>query len=415
MNEHDDSAADGADTGGRDGAPGAEGAPGADGAERRGVRVDDAEWPGGAGGPDTPGGTGASDASGGTGTSNASAGTSASDASAGAAKRRRRRRPRARTVLLTALALLVGAALLTAGTGYWAYRHYTGRVQRIPQTFPTDAPVPDASKGGQNFLLMGLDSRSEVPTTGSDAKGTLWKYGDQRSDAMMLVHIPEDHSAAYVVSLPRDSWVDIPGKGRAKLNAAFSWGGPPLLIDTVQRLTDVRVDHFAVIDWNGFRKLTDAVGGVDILLTTGERRHMNGAEALAYVGERKGLPGGDFDRTHRQQNYLRTVLEKVMSANSLKDPLQLKKTLDIFTETVSVDERFGDGDMRELIWNMREVRARDMTFMNAPVKGTGTERGQSVVRLDQARCDALWQAFKDDEVAAYVETHPLDLLRPGTR
>ncbi|MFE4588281.1 LCP family protein [Streptomyces laurentii] len=397
MNEHDDSAADGADTGGRDGAPGTEGARGTDGAERRGVRVDDAEWPGDAGGPDTPGGTGAS------------------DASAGAAKRRRRRRPRARTVLLTALALLVGAALLTAGTGYWAYRHYTGRVQRIPQTFPTDAPVPDASKGGQNFLLMGLDSRSEVPTTGSDAKGTLWKYGDQRSDAMMLVHIPEDHSAAYVVSLPRDSWVDIPGKGRAKLNAAFSWGGPPLLIDTVQRLTDVRVDHFAVIDWNGFRKLTDAVGGVDILLTTGERRHMNGAEALAYVGERKGLPGGDFDRTHRQQNYLRTVLEKVMSANSLKDPLQLKKTLDIFTETVSVDERFGDGDLRELIWNMREVRARDMTFMNAPVKGTGTERGQSVVRLDRARCDALWQAFKDDEVAAYVETHPLDLLRPGTR
>jgi LCP family protein required for cell wall assembly len=390
MNEHDDSAADGADTGGR------EGAPGTDGAER----------PGGPDGPDTPGGTSASDTPGGTG---------ASDASAGAAKRRRRRRPRARTVLLAALALLVGAALLTAGTGYWAYRHYTGRVQRIPQTFPTDAPVPDASKGGQNFLLMGLDSRSEVPTTGSDAKGTLWKYGDQRSDAMMLVHIPEDHSAAYVVSLPRDSWVDIPGKGRAKLNAAFSWGGPPLLIDTVQRLTDVRVDHFAVIDWNGFRKLTDAVGGVDILLTTGERRHMNGAEALAYVGERKGLPGGDFDRTHRQQNYLRTVLEKVMSANSLKDPLQLKKTLDIFTETVSVDERFGDGDMRELIWNMREVRARDMTFMNAPVKGTGTERGQSVVRLDRARCDALWQAFKDDEVAAYVETHPLDLLRPGTR
>ncbi|MEU8542026.1 LCP family protein [Streptomyces sp. NPDC048717] len=328
-------------------------------------------------------------------------------------KRRRRRRPRGRTVLLVALGLLVGALLLTAGTGYWAYRHYTGRVQRIPRTFPTGVPVPAASKGGQNFLLMGLDSRSEVPTTGSDAKGRLWTYGDQRSDAMMLVHIPDDHSAAYVVSLPRDSWVDIPGKGRAKLNAAFSWGGPPLLIDTVQRLTDVRVDHFAVIDWNGFRKLTDAVGGVDILMTTGERRHMNGAEALAYVGERKSLPNGDFDRTHRQQNYLRTVLEKVMSADSLKDPLQLKKTLDIFTETVSVDERFGDGGMRELIWNMRDVRARDMTFMNAPVKGTGTERGQSVVRLDRARCDALWRAFKDDEVAAYVQTHPLDLLRPA--
>ncbi|MCX2180646.1 LCP family protein [Streptomyces sp. SKN60] len=327
---------------------------------------------------------------------------------------RKRRRPKGRTVLLSALALFVAAVLLTAGAGYWAYQHYTDRVQRIPQTFPTDAPVPAASKGGQNFLLMGLDSRSDVPTTGSDAKGRLWKYGDQRSDAMMLVHIPADHSAAYVVSLPRDSWVDIPGRGRAKLNAAFSWGGPPLLIDTVQRLTDVRVDHFAVIDWNGFRKLTDAVGGVDIIMSDGERRHLNGEQALDYVGERKDLPNGDFDRTHRQQNYLRTVLEKVMDSASLKDPLRLKETLDIFTETVSVDERFGDDEMRELVWNMREVRSGDMTFMNAPVKGTGMEKGQSVVYLDRARCTALWQAYKDDEVGDYVDTHPIDRLRPAT-
>ncbi|WP_225802449.1 LCP family protein [Streptomyces sp. NK15101] len=326
---------------------------------------------------------------------------------------RRRRGPRARTVLLGALALLVGAVLLTAGAGYWAYQHYTGRVQRIPQTFPTNAPVPATSKGGKNFLLVGLDSRSDVPITGSDAKGRLWKYGDQRSDAMMLVHVPEDHSAAYVVSLPRDSWVDIPGRGRAKLNAAFSWGGPPLLIDTVQRLTDVRVDHFAVIDWNGFRKLTDAVGGVDIIMSDGERRHMNGEQALDYVGEREDLPNGDFDRTHRQQNYLRTVLEKVMGSASLKDPLRLKETLDIFTETVSVDERFGDDEMRELVWDMREVRAGDMTFMNAPVKGLGTERGQSVVHLDRARCAELWKAFKDDELGPYVGTHPIDRLRPA--
>ncbi|MEV5969536.1 LCP family protein [Streptomyces sp. NPDC051921] len=367
----------------------------------------------GATGPDdgTPAptaGTGSRDATGTGAATGAAAGTGAATGAA------RRRRPRARVVLLCALGLFVTAVLLTAGVGYWAYQHYTGRVERIPQTFPTNAPVPAASKGGQNFLLMGLDSRSDVPTTGSDAKGKLWKYGDQRSDAMMLVHIPDDHSAAYVVSLPRDSWVDVPGRGRAKLNAAFSWGGPPLLIDTVQRLTDVRVDHFAVIDWNGFRKLTDAVGGVEILMADGERRQMNGEQALAYVGERKNLPNGDFDRTHRQQNYLRTLLEKVMGSASLKEPLQLKKTLDIFTETVSVDERFGDDEMRQLVWNMREVRGGDMTFMNAPVKGTGTVGGQSVVHLDRARCATLWQAFKDDALGTYVDTHPIDRLRPAT-
>nr|WP_261991961.1 LCP family protein [Streptomyces sp. ms191] len=326
----------------------------------------------------------------------------------------RRRRPRPRTVLLTALALLVAAGLLTAGTGYWAYEHYTGRVQRIPQTFPTNAPVPPPSRGGRNYLLVGLDSRSAVATTGNDAKGALWKYGDQRSDAMMLVHIPDDHSSAYVVSLPRDSWVDIPGRGRAKLNAAYSWGGPPLLIDTVQRLTDVRVDHFAVIDWNGFRKLTDAVGGVDMSMPDGERRHMNGEQALAYVGERKSLPNGDLDRAHRQQNYLRTVLEKVTTSASLSDPLRLKETLDIFTDTISVDERFSDTDMRELVWNMKGVRAGDMTFMNAPVKGTGTEKGQSVVHLDKVACAELWKAFKESSMAAYLSTHRVDRLRAAT-
>ncbi|MEU7009887.1 LCP family protein [Streptomyces sp. NPDC046332] len=319
-------------------------------------------------------------------------------------------------VLLVALALLGIGILMVGGAGWWAVEHYTGKVDRIPGAFPTHVPPaqqPAPSKGGQTFLLVGVDSRSDLPTTGRDAEAPSWTYGAQRSDTMMLVHLPADHSNAYVVSLPRDSWVDIPGHGTAKLNAAFSWGGPPLLIDTVQRLTDVRVDHLAIIDWEGFKELTDAVGGVD-LRVDGTVRHMNGTQALAYVRERKNLPRGDFDRTHRQQNFLRAVLTRTMTTRNLTNPVRATELLDTLTASVSVDDRLSDADLRELLWDNRSVRPGDMVFMNAPVARTAMIKGQSVVLLDRGKSDALWAAMRNDTLAAYVAGHRTDRLGSGT-
>lgn len=341
--------------------------------------------------------------------------------------RRVRRRRRTRRVLYAALILLCTGGLLVAGTGYWAYEHYTGRVTRIPNAFPTNVPKaaqpPPSKDGSQTFLLVGVDARSDLPTTGKDAKAPEWKPGAQRSDTMMLVHLPADHKHAYVVSLPRDSWVAIPGHGKAKLNAAFSWGGPPLLIDTVQRLTKVKIDHLAVIDWSGFKKLTDAVGGVDITVDktvsrrngpggvwTAGTHHMNGDDALDYVRERYGLPRGDLDRTHRQQNFLRAVLSKMLSGGTFSNPLKLKRTLDQVTSVVSVDDRLSDGDLRGLVWNMRGVRSSDMTFMNAPIAGFDMIRKQSVVLLDPNGTSDLWEAIRNDTMASYVATNTIDKL-----
>ncbi|MGP3922018.1 LCP family protein [Streptomyces sp. 8N616] len=307
---------------------------------------------------------------------------------------------------------------MVAGTGWWAVGHYTGKVHRVPHAFPTDVPKdqqPASSKDGQTFLLVGVDARSELPTTGTDAKAPPWKPGAQRSDTMMLVHLPSDHATAYVVSLPRDTWVTVPGRGEAKLNAAFSWGGPPLLIDTVQRLTDVRVDHLAVIDWSGFRKLTDAVGGVDLSVAGGPARHMNGAQALEYVRERHDLPRGDLDRTHRQQNYLRAVLSKVLSGDNVTHPVRTKRLLDRLTESVSVDDRLSDDELRDLIWDSRSLRPAQMVFMNAPVARTGTIRGQSVVLLGGRDASALWKAMREGAMDDYVARHPMDRLRPVVR
>lgn len=327
----------------------------------------------------------------------------------------RRRMSRTRRVLLGALVLFAVALLLMGGVAWWAVDHYTGKVDRISGVFPKvpAAAQPAASDGGQTFLLVGVDSRSDLPTTGRDAKAPEWKYGAQRSDTMMLVHLPADHSGAYVVSLPRDAWVDIPGHGKAKLNASFSWGGPPLLIDTVQRLTKVRVDHLAVIDWDGFKKLTDSVGGVN-LVVDGASRHMNGTQALTYVRERHHLARGDFDRTHRQQYFLRTLLSKVMQPSTFKNPVKAGEVLDDLTAAVSVDDRLGDGDLRDLLWDNKKVRPGNMVFMNAPAKGTGTISGQSVVLLDQTNGSDLWRAMREDALDVYLQSHDVDRLGATT-
>ncbi len=217
--------------------------------------------------------------------------------------------------------------------------------------------------------------------------------------------------------------MSIPGHGEAKLNAAFSWGGPPLLIDTVQRLTKVKVDHLMVIDWSGFKKLTDAVGGVDITVDktvarrngpggvwTAGTHHMDGSEALDYVRERYSLPRGDLDRTHRQQNFLRAVLAKTLSGGTFTNPLKLKRTLDQLTSVVSVDDRLSDSDLRGLVWDMRGVRSKDMVFMNAPVAGFDTIQKQSVVLLDANATSDLWEAMRNDTMAHYVATNTLDEL-----
>ena len=137
----------------------------------------------------------------------------------------------------------------------------------------------------------------------------------------MIARLAEDGQSAAVVSIPRDSWVDIPGHGKNKINAAYAFGGPSLLIRTVENLTELHVDHFAVIDFAGFQAVVDSVGGIDVGISAATSNegvhfhqgvnHLDGTQALAYVRQRYGLVDGDLDRAQRQQNAMRAVLTKV--------------------------------------------------------------------------------------------------------
>ncbi|WP_338315522.1 LCP family protein [Streptomyces bohaiensis] len=318
--------------------------------------------------------------------------------------RRRRRWPKVLAACLAGL-LVLGAA--GAGWAYWRTEESLDSIKRIPQAMPTmpEEQQPQRIEGDSLvFLLVGLDAES-APDTGvgdtevtADGEPAAWEAGAARSDTMMLLQIPADRSAATIVSLPRDSWVEVPGHGSSKLNAAYSWGGPALMVETVQNLTDLRIDHLAVIDWAGFRELTDAVGGVRV---DGER--LDGRDALDYVRERKGLPEGDLDRNRRQQHFLRSLLEQTLSSDTLSSPTRLNGLLNAVGDVVSVDDGLSNSDIRDLAWGLRSLDDEEVRFMNAPVVGTETIGGQSVVILDEEAAAPLWKAMKEDAVGELVE------------
>jgi len=328
------------------------------------------------------------------------------------------RAPR-RRVLIRALIAAAAAAVLLVGalTGLFFERQraYDRNIQRVPGAFPAEPDRPARAPGrAQNWLLVGSDRRADQGTTGLDAKEPLWRYGAQRADTIMLVHLPADRGRVYLVSFPRDAWVPIQGQGNAKLNAAFSFGGPPLLIATVERLTGVRVDHFAILDFEGFRDMTDALGGVEVRVARTVRdparkvvwpvgtHHLDGARALDFVRQRYNLPGGDLGRIKRQQAFLKALAGQVVDRGTLVNPLKLNAFLEASTKAVSVDESLTISRLRSLALQFRSMRAGDIVFLTTPVAGTGTKGRQSVVYLDQTKGQPLYQALRTDAVAGYL-------------
>jgi LCP family protein required for cell wall assembly len=330
----------------------------------------------------------------------------------------RSRGPRGRLLIRVLVAVAAAAMLLVVGTaGLFLERQraYDRNIRRIPGAFPAESARPARAPGrAQNWLLVGSDRRADRATTGRDATQPLWRYGAQRADTIMLVHLPANRDRAYLVSFPRDAWVPVQGHGNAKVNAAFSFGGPPLLIATIERLTGVRVDHFAILDFEGFRSMTDALGGVDMQVTRtvwapaqkvlwpAGTHHLDGARALDFVRQRHNLPGGDLGRIKRQQAFLKALARQVVDGGTLTNPLKLNAFLEAATKSVSADESLTTSTLRSLALQFRSVRPGDLVFLTAPVAGMGSEGRQSVVYLDRAKGQPLYRALREDTVEGYL-------------
>ena len=318
--------------------------------------------------------------------------------------------------------VVVGALLLVVGGGAAAFfgirASLDANIERIDDPFagidPETRPAPAPAEGTTapvNILMLGSDSRI------SAGDPSAWEYGAQRTDAIMLVHLSADRQSAAAISIPRDSWVPIPGYGEAKINAAYSYGGPPLMIQTVEDLTGVRIDHFAVTDFESFTTLTDTLGGVEISVPDGAggsvERMMTGEEALTFTRERYGLANGDFGRVQRQQAWMRSIATKVTEDRT--DLVKMTRFLDAVTSSVTVDESLTIGTLQDMALSARQISTNDIAFLTVPYSGTGRSAdGQSIVVLDRARFDPLMAAVAKDEVPDFLAANPdaMDVL-PG--
>jgi LCP family protein required for cell wall assembly len=270
----------------------------------------------------------------------------------------------------------------------------------------------DASDGerpedgaGENILLLGSDKRSEEDAVAEGVTG-------QRSDVMMLVHIPEDHESVYITSFPRDLYVDIPGHGKDRINAALAFGGPSLAVTTVEDYTGVPVDHVALIDFEGIEGLVDTLGGIDVQVPmdfeadgmqfTAGTQSMDGQEALVFVRQRKQFADGDFQRNRNQQAVLAGIADKLISADTLTDPRKLADTIESVSPFLTTDEDLTAGQMSKLGLSLRSVRGGDLHFLSVPHGGpTTTSGGASVVATDEEAMDVLREALRTDDMGSY--------------
>lgn len=274
----------------------------------------------------------------------------------------------------------------------------------------TNAVSPITTGASVNILLLGSDSRDDVMDNANSGSAS-----NQRADTIMLLHIPADRSSVYSISLMRDLWVNIPGKGSAKINAALAFGGVPLMIRTIEDLLGQRIDHVAMIDFAGFKGLTDGLGGVEVTIDkpfTSYHDHLefragknklDGERALAFVRERYAYADGDYQRVRNQQTFLRAVIGKALSAGTLTNPMLVHNLLDVTAPYISVDAGLDAATVGSLALGLRDIRKNDVVFFTLPTSGTGwSADGQSIVLPNQSAIRAMAAALGNDSLGDYV-------------
>jgi LCP family protein required for cell wall assembly len=329
-----------------------------------------------------------------------------------------RRRVRRWVALGTSALVLAGA-----GTGWALLRDLEGNIRTDTRTARELArhaeERPDPAEGEtRNVLLLGSDSREGRNSGYGDAIGA-------RSDTTILLHLPADRSHATAVSVPRDLMVDIPECRRAdgtttaarfaQFNWAFQFGGAACTIRTVEKLTGVRIDHHLIVDFKGFRKVVDAVGGVEVCLPhavhdrdarlhlEAGRQTLDGKQALGYVRSRKAFDGSDTQRMGRQQDFLASLLHKVRAEGMLTDPSELYPLLDAATSALTADE--GLDSLRELyglVRSMREIPEGEVHFLTVPRQPYALNPNRD--ELVQPAAERVFEKLREDEPVRVTHT-----------
>jgi LCP family protein required for cell wall assembly len=311
----------------------------------------------------------------------------------------RRRRRWGRIAVQASVAVLAVLVLAAAGLLWQVTTSVTHSIQSVPiRGLPA---IADDHRGKpMTVLLLGSDARIGADT-GDGVTG-------QRADAIMLIRMNADRTRVDVLSIPRDSWVNVPGHGTQKINAALNWG-PSLQVQTVQNLTGIQIDHVMVIDFDGVRDLTTALGGITVVnehAITDPRNGnhfdagpllLSGDEALLYVRIRYGLPNGDLDRIDHQQQVIAAISEKLRSEDVLGKPLLATEIVRIVARNLTVDSGLTQDVMTRTLVDILATPPSNLHFYTAPYTGFGTSAdGQSYVSLDMPLLAQACEAMRAD-------------------
>ncbi|MEV5766121.1 LCP family protein [Micromonospora sp. NPDC052213] len=320
----------------------------------------------------------------------------------------RRRWRRIALISLLVVALLGGAGMIAGGLYLRSVESDIERVDAFAGV-PEEGRPQAVAKGAMNILILGSDTRDPESTSGS------------RTDTIILAHLPKDRSSAQLISIPRDTWVAVPrakdgnhGGRDAKINAAYAWGGVPLMVQTVEKFTSVRIDHVMMVDFAGFKEIIDALGGIDVnseknftsihppfrTFRQGMQR-MDGETALDYSRQRKQFPDGDFARIRHQQQVIKAILDRAVSGGIVTNPGKLNSFVKATSNAVSVDE---DMSLLGMATDLRGLRGSNLVFMTSPTKGTGRVGSESVVFANTEKAKTFYDAVRRDAVPEILST-----------
>ncbi|WP_301546919.1 LCP family protein [Gordonia sp. X0973] len=351
------------------------------------------------------------------------------------------------------VALLSVATLAIAG---YSWKSTTDVTAAITQLGGLD--LGGAQDGAVDILLVGTDSRTDAKGVPLTSRELRWlRAGDDIStntDTILLIRVPNNGASATAISIPRDAYVDVPGLGKSKINAAYGatkekvrrteveHGGNPdkaerdgtqagrkALIGAVDDLTGVKVDHYAEVGLLGFALLTNAVGGVDVCLKAPVRdvysgakfrqgrQTLNGPKALSFVRQRHGLPRGDLDRITRQQVFMASLAQKMLSAKVLTDSATMKKLQTAVSRSVVIDDGW---DILSFAEKLRDLSGGKVRFATIPIvtEEGWNEEGQSIVQVDPKAVHAFTNDLLEDKSTkkqkAGKDGYAVDVVNAGT-
>ena len=311
------------------------------------------------------------------------------------------RRARRRRIGLAVVGTMSALTLLVAGIVWLVAGYVSASLARLDagtSGTPTSGPI--------NILVAGVDSRSGL-TYREQVELHVGHTPGANSDTMLLVHIPANHQSVQVVSLPRDSWVNIPGHGMNKINAAYGLGGPRLMVSTVEQATGLPVNDYVEVNFLGFVRVIDILGGVDIcvpyaiddsytgLHLSAGRHHVYGVTALKFARDRHSFATSDFARIADQQQLLSSLFAEATASGVLANPVRLQQVVASVTAAVKVDNGF---NVIALADELRGIGPSDISFTTVPIASMNyvTPTGESAVQWNAPAAAALFSWLQNN-------------------